>query len=310
MSNDHDRTDAGHEAPDRAAAGDVSTTGHSSHDVHAAGDDQAHGGHGGHGDDAAAEVSTLVPTTWRQLIFPLLILLLVAILLAGPIASAFSPTPPAPPANEQTTGEGDHGSLAPTPAGALTTPTEVAVLIAATSTSPPPSATAPPPPPPTTGPQVDQKAIATQTAVALLGQQGTVARSPVRLEFGEAQFVVEPGSGLLPDWKTPAAEDRATWIQGTYANHIIYLPYSDATAALFTAARSGDIIRLQMDSGQTFEFTVTRSERAANGPPASSEQFTVTTAMNQDHAGVTLFLVGEPSPDRAVVQADFTGNIQ
>ena len=69
MSNDQGHHDADHEAPDRHAAGDVSTTGHSSHDVHATGD---HGAHGGHGDDAAAEVSTLVPTTWRQLIFPLL----------------------------------------------------------------------------------------------------------------------------------------------------------------------------------------------------------------------------------------------
>lgn len=305
MSNDHGRNDAGHEPPDRDSAGDVSTTGISTHDVHAM---DAHDDHGGHEDEAAAEVSTLVPVTWRQLIIPALILLLVAILVAGPIASAFSTTPPTPPpANEQREGEGE-GSIQPTVAAALTTPTEAAVVIAPTSTSPPPSATAPPSP--ATGQVVDQQAIATQTAVALLGEQGTVARAPVMLTFGAAEFVVEAGSGLLPDWKTPAGENSATWIRGTYANHIIYLPYSDANAALFSDAKPGDVIKLVMDSDQTFEFAVTRSERAANGPPTSSEQFTVTTAMDQDHAGVTLFLVGDPAPDRAVVQADFTGNIQ
>ena len=305
MTDAHGRNDADHEAPDRHAAGDVSTTGHSSHDVHAA---DTHGGHGGHGDDAAAEVSTLVPVTWRQLVFPLLILLLVGILLWGPVAGAFSPTPPAPPNNEQRESGEDHGSTLPTITVAQSTPTEVALLVAPTNTSPPPSATAPPSP--TTGSEVDTKAIATQTAVALLGQQGIVARAPVSLEFGGAQFAVDAGTGLLPDWTPPAVEGRATWIQGTYANHIIYLPHNDANAALFAAAKSGDIIRLGMDSGQTFEFSVTRSERAINGPPTSDEQLSVTTAMAQDHAGVTLFLVGDPAPDRAVVQADFNGNIQ
>jgi hypothetical protein len=302
MTDDHGRHDDDHEAPDRHAAGDAGTTGHSSHDVHAADT------HGGHGDDAASEMSTLVPVTWRQLIFPLLILLLVGVLLWGPIAGVFSPTPPAPPTNEQREGGEDHGSTLPSVTLAQLTPTQVALLVAPTNTSPPPSATAPPLA--TTGPEVDMKAIATQTAVALLGEQGVAARAPIRLEFGGAQFEVEAGSGLLPDWTPPAGEGRATWIQGTYANHIIYLQHNDANSALFAAAKSGDIIKLGMDSGQTFEFSVTRSERAINGPPTSDEEFTVTTAMAQDHAGVTLFLVGDPAPDRAVVQADFTGNIQ
>jgi hypothetical protein len=307
MSDEHGHNDADQQAPDRYTAGNVATTGHSDHDV------QAAGAHAAHGDvDATAEVSTLVPTTWRQLILPLLILLLVAVLLAGPIAGAFSPTPPTPPpTNEQREGGGTNNQAAAEPTQpALSTPTEVAVLMVAPTDTPlpPPSATAPPSP--TADQRPDDKAIATQTAVALLGEQGIASRAPVRLVFGTAEYQVEAGSGLLPDWKPPAQENLATWIQGTYANHIIYLPYSDANAALFSAARPGDVVKLVMDSGQTFEFAVTRSERAANGPPASNEQFTVTAAMDQDHAGVTLFLVGDPAPDRAVVQADFTGNIQ
>ena len=115
---------------------------------------------------------------------------------------------------------------------------------------------------------------------------------------------------MLPDWKTTAEERKAVWITGTYANHVIYLPYSESNAALFARAKAGDAVQLVMDTGQTFEFAVTRSERAFNGPPTSEGQFTTATAMNQDHAGVTLFLVGEATNDRAVVQADFTGNIQ
>ena len=69
-------------------------------------------------------------------------------------------------------------------------------------------------------------------------------------------------------------------------------------------------MKITMNTGQVFVFSITRSERAANGPPTTESQFTVTTAMRQDHAGVTLFLVGDPAADRAVVQADFTGAIQ
>ena len=307
MSDDHGHNDADQQAPDRYSAGNAATTGHSDHDVHAS------GGHGAHGDvDATAEVSTLVPTTWRQLILPLLILLLVAILLAGPVAGAFSPTPPTlPPTNEQREGGRTDNQAAVEPTLLVaSTPTEVAVLVVAPTDTPPPPPSATAPPPPTAAQRADDKAIATQTAVALLGEQGIASRAPVKLVFGTAEYVVEAGSGLLPDWKPPAQDNLATWIQGTYANHIIYLPYSNSNAALFAAARSGDVIKLVMDSGQTFEFAVKRSERAANGPPTSSDQFTVTAAMDQDHAGVTLFLVGDPAPDRAVVQADFTGNIQ
>jgi hypothetical protein len=65
-----------------------------------------------------------------------------------------------------------------------------------------------------------------------------------------------------------------------------------------------------MNTGQVFEFEVNLAQRATNGPATTEGQFTVSTAMAQNHAGVTLFLTGDPAADRAVVQADFTGNIQ
>src|SRR4051812_25875061 len=101
MTDNNSRGDSSGEAPpDRGASGDVTTTGHSthdtggfsttaSHDSHSGGDahdaHDAHGqggGHGGHGDDTS-DLPTIVPTTWRQLIFPVLILLLVIILVSG-----------------------------------------------------------------------------------------------------------------------------------------------------------------------------------------------------------------------------------
>jgi hypothetical protein len=146
--------------------------------------------------------------------------------------------------------------------------------------------------------------------VAEAGQRGIVARVPVELTFAGTTFVVKTGDTLLPDWEPSTDPNIATWIEGTVANHVLYVPFSDENQALFTASKSGDMLRLMMNTGQVFEFKVNRVERVSNGPPTEPDQFTVTTAMSQDHAGVTLFLIGDPAPDRAVLQAEFTGNIQ
>jgi hypothetical protein len=328
--------------PDHASAGDVSTTGHSDREVehvdtvtghtatsgHAAHADSHGHGHGAHGDgghdddedddghghggghghgDDAAEVPTLVPTTWRQLIFPALILLLVGILVWGPVTNAFQNRPIPINNSEQHSDTGgeeshstpgqpteDHGSE-----DAATPGTEEEPNRAATETVAPESV-APPP---------DPAAIATQTAVGAAAREGTVARAPVQLTLGGRDFVVKSGNNLLPDWTPPQDQGIATWIEGTYANHILYLPYAEETAQLFSATRSGEKVKLVMNTGQVFEFEVTRAERVHNGP-SDGTRFTVTSAMAQDHAGVTLFLIGDPADDRAVVQAEFNGNIQ
>lgn len=339
MTNDHDTRDAsqGDSPPDRGAAGDISTTGHSSRETggssttlnasgptigHAhepdshgssghddlAGDHDDHGhGHGGHGahGDEASDVPTIVPTTWRQLIFPTLILILVAILVAGPISNAFQSRPaaatqPTQHENPANTGEGSDHNATPTEA-----PTHLEATPGAESTPTVASSTVklPTPTPP-------YDVAATKTAVAKESDPGKVSRAPVSLDFGGTSFVVKAGNTLLPDWKPPQDPGIATWIEGSVANHILYLPYSPQNAALFQAGKKGDKITLLMNTGKVFEFEVTRSERVQNGPPTADGQFTVTTAMAQDHAGVTLFLIGDPSQDRAVVQADFTGNIQ
>src|SRR5436190_8247498 len=60
---------------------------HDAHDTHNAPDAQ-----GGHGPDTSDE-PTIVPTTWRQLLIPLIILLFVGFLVAGPVMAAFAPKP-------------------------------------------------------------------------------------------------------------------------------------------------------------------------------------------------------------------------
>src|SRR5439155_2212122 len=107
------------------------------------------------------------------------------------------------------------------------------------------------------------------------------------------------GSGLLPDWTPSQDAGTATWIQGTVANHILYIPYNENNETLFKAIKPGDTIKLEMNTGQVFSFVVNLADRAANGPSTKEGQFTVNAAMAQDHAGVTLFLIGDPSPDRA-----------
>lgn len=332
---DKDRSLPDDTPPDRGAAGDVSTTGHSAldadrepqvtHDVGAthgptpvhADTHATHGASGAHGDDAdeASEVSTIVPAGWKQLILPAIILIFVALLVAGPVLGAFAPRPQASPGTTegnngagettggegQTTGTAGEGADLETPAAEASPTTLATATTEARATQPPAT--------PTTVAQF-QPVPATQTAVALEGAQGNVARVPVRLEFGGTTFAVQSGTGLLPDWKPPQDEGTATWIAGTVANHILYLPFGTRNEAIFKAAKEGDPVKLTMNTGQVFSFAVKRAERATNGPPSKEGEFTVSTAMAQDRAGATIFLIGDPATDRAVVQADFTGDIQ
>lgn len=312
--------------PDQGSAGDVSTTGHSAHDVKAAGmaggGDNA--GHGGHGTDTS-DVSTLVPTNWKQLILPALILVIVAILVSGPIFGAFAsrPVSTTPPGEQHTTMNGGaapaNGSGSEQGAGTKAIATSTAMPPGSSPTTasliatqqPPVVAQATPIPTAATMAAIAPSIFApTQTAVAQSGERGVVARVPVELTFAGTTFVIKAGDQLLPDWKPTADVGIATWIEGTVANHILYVPYTTQNEALFKSAKPGDMVKLTMNTGQVFEFAVNRAERAVNGPAEKAGDFTVTAAMAQDHAGVTLFLIGDPAADRAVVQADFTGNIQ
>lgn len=310
MSNDITQAhDTDNLPPDRGTQGDVSTTGYDTHDAQNAHDahdtHDAQGGHGGHGDDSASELPTLVPTTWAQLILPVIILIVVALLVVGPVFNAFASRPNSvPPSEQQTSGQSTTGSSSE---GGQSTPTAVPSTATPQSLVVPPTATQPASPTAIVSQFVP--VAATQTAVAIAGESGEVTRVPVRLEIGGRLYDVLQGSGLLPDWQPSQDESKATWIQGTVANHILYVPFSPANEALFKSARTGEIVKLTMNTGQVFSFAITRADRAVNGP-APQGQLSVSAAMAQDHAGLTLFLTGDPAADRAVVLADFTGTIQ
>ena len=350
MANEH----TGHDPhttstpPDRAAQGDVTTTGHSSYDEQGAtpdahgaayddlaaqdehggryadthGAQDAHDAHGsGHGPDTS-DVPTLVEASWRDLLLPAAILIIVAILVAGPVMNAFAYRPAAtPPAEETEPGpEGEGGGGLPGEATQIvlvdSSPTTLALLptntaLVASPTTPASTATtAPQPTQPSATLSPGDRLSPTQTAVAEAGQKGIVARVPVELTFAGTTFVVQAGDTLLPDWQPSTDPATATWIKDTVANHVLYVPFSEQNSTLFSGAKEGDVVTLTMNTGQVFEFVVNRAERAANRPPSEEGEFTVTAAMSQDHAGVTLFLIGDPAADRAVVQAEFTGNIQ
>lgn len=236
-TNDHDSLTS--TPPDRASGGDVTTTGVSSHDAAAHG-----GGHGGHGSDDTPDVSTLVDTNWRQLLLPVVIIIIVAILLWGPVTGAFQtrPSTTTPPPAQQTPGAGGNSTA---PSDAAVTPQVQTVAQAttapatATTAQQPPTATSAPPTALAVAPTVTQALLhggglaPTQTAVAQAGENGDVARVPVELDFAGTTFVIKPGDTLLPDWKPETEAGIATWIQGTVANHILYVPYSDQNAVLF-----------------------------------------------------------------------------
>jgi hypothetical protein len=220
---------------------------HGAHDEHG-----AHDAHGAHGEDSS-EKSTLVPVTWRQLIFPALILLLVIILLIGPVSNAFAPRPASSTGLQAVPTVQPTATPASTPAGAKPRNTVASAQIptVAVATKLPVQVSQPVQPTAIVGnpDEVSPAAAATRTAVAVQGENGQVTRAPVQLEFEGALFTVDTAStGILPDWKPSGDATHATWIQGTYANHIIYVTYSDSNAALFGKVKSGDTVKLTTSS--------------------------------------------------------------
>src|SRR6266508_3068616 len=99
-------------ASEAGAHGEHGQADHPDHDVHDTHD--THDAHDaeGHVEDTS-EQSTLVPVTWRQLVFPLLILILVAILLIGPVSVAFAPRPANPATTQQQVGSSTQPTITP-----------------------------------------------------------------------------------------------------------------------------------------------------------------------------------------------------
>ena len=115
------------------------------------------------------------------------------------------------------------------------------------------------------------------------------------LGFAGKTFRVEP-TEIVQDWKFSDQPDVANWISGTTFNKIVGLPYNATNAALFKNAKPNDPIQVTIASGDVLTFSVAQVQRVAT---------TDTAVMAQDHPGVTLLLLGEPTDDRAVVMGAY-----
>ena len=155
----------------------------------------------------------------------------------------------------------------------------------AATTAPALTATLPPAPTATTG-------------AALPPNYGDVASgAPRSVAFGGKDFRVQISNTTLPDWVFCKDPGVANWVSGTVVNYVLGLPYSDASAALFAAARAADTIRLVRADGGVYTFVVDKVQRVAR---------TDTRLLAQDHPAITLLLLGDPANDRAVVQGHFS----
>ena len=244
------------------------------------------------------------------LLWPLLILLVVALFVVPQAAQAFArygsapiaetatntgqeqtpvgaetpvvvTTPSPVPPSTQTSGGFGEGTVIPQPTNALTAlPTNVKGPLT-TPNAAPATATVPPTAAPTQAavPVVPDPQQAMLQSVAIAGQV----------------YRVEP-TEIVADWKFSDQPGVASWISGTVINYIVGLPYSAANADLFQKTKQADSIRLTVANGQVLTFRVATVQRVAT---------TDTQVLAQDHPGVTLLLLGEPAPDRLTILGDY-----
>jgi hypothetical protein len=274
-------------------------------------------------------------TPLSAFVWPGLIILLMLGLLWPPMASAFGREQRQPEPMHSTAGEhggttGEHtgtpaeGGEHATPTGEHATPisehaaptathlapTAVPTLVPtkrpATATTAPTEApteavpTEEPTEEPTVEPTEEPTAVpvATDTPVAALPPdygdlEGGV---PQMVSVGGKEFKVALSNSTLPDWKFSSDPTAANWVSGTFLNYVVGISYTEANAALFAALKPGDPVEVTRADGAVYTFLADQVRRVAP---------TDTSLLQQDHPAITLLLVGDTAPDRAVVQAHF-----
>jgi hypothetical protein len=296
----------------------------------------------GHGDsdpdphagehDAPTTVEATKRPALAVLIWPLIILLIVLLAILPNVVGAFSrypastisqtttstgqdqtpvpgtilvavPSVTLPAPGTQTSGGLANGTVIPQATQALpgeptnvTAPLTGTAVLPTETTAPPPTDTTVPPTD-TVAPPTNTVVPATPTTAAVLppgitdAQQGAV----LGLVFAGKTFRVEP-TEIVQDWKFTDQPDVANWISGTTFNKIVGLPYNTTNATLFKNAKPNDPIQVTITSGDVLTFAVAQVQRVPT---------TDTAVMAQDHPGVTLLLLGEPTDDRAVVMGAY-----
>ncbi|PZR97765.1 MAG: hypothetical protein DLM69_09390 [Candidatus Chloroheliales bacterium] len=259
----------------------------------------SHDAHGGHTVNPEAEVNEPPPIPLappRNYLWPLGLSLVVAALLIYFLF--FFPNGnltdlPAPPGGQ--TGMTTVTATAEPSAVALSSPSPTAPPTAAPLPSALPttsgvSATGTPPAASPTS------AAASPTVTSSVAPTAApLVAPPISLQLGGASFAVEQALQVEPDWKFNPDPTKASWLPNTAVPYIIGIPYSEANAALFAAAKPDQLITIKNSVKSTLRFKVGTVKRVS---PDS-----IATLQNQQTIGLNLYLLADPAPTRAMISA-------
>ncbi len=258
----------------------------------------SHDAHSAHGATDAAEVVEPQPIPLappRNYLWPLGLTLVVAALLiyfllfypnGGNLSDP--PAPPGPSTGMTTvtvtaavTATAEPSAVAlsnpsPTPLLLITSPTDAATAVLPTAS-----------PPLIISPNV--------TIAATPAPIATIAvAAPRTLQLGNANFAVEAATQVSPTWQFNHDPSQASWLPTTALPYVIGIPYSADNAALFAAAKPGQVVTMQNSVGATLRFQVKTVARV---------QPNDTSGAAIKGPGLTLYLLADPAPDRAMISA-------
>ncbi len=132
-------------------------------------------------------------------------------------------------------------------------------------------------------------AAATPAPVATL-----IVAAPRILQLGKVSFTVEAATAVSPTWQFNPDPARASWLPTTALPYVVGIPYSQANAALFAAARPGQVVTMQNSIGATLRFQVNTVARVKPEDTSSAAHLGL---------GMILYLLADPAPDRAMISA-------
>lgn len=129
----------------------------------------------------------------------------------------------------------------------------------------------------------------------------TQALAPISVEVGSQTFPIYPTrvqAGLV--WAYVPDPAAVSWLEGSYLNTVLALPWSEDNLALVEEAQTHGQIVVRFNTGQIYTYYITSLEEV---DPYQIE------LLRQGHTGLTLILVAPPtdSDPRMVLRATWQG---
>ena len=121
-----------------------------------------------------------------------------------------------------------------------------------------------------------------------------IVAAPRNLQLGNTSFAVEAATQVSPTWQFNPDPSKASWLPTTALPYVIGIPYSAANAALFVTAQPGQVVTMQNSVGATLRFQVKTVARVKPQDTSSAARLGL---------GLTLYLLADPAPDRAMISA-------